>query len=79
MPYITQERRTPARTTPATAGELNYAITQLVLDYLSRNGERYQTFCEIEGVLGHVAKELYRRRVEPYEQLKLEVNGDVYE
>ena len=61
-----------------TAGELNFQITNLVLDYLATKGTSYGTFCEIEGVLSHVSKEVYRRRVVDYEDEKIKENGDVF-
>lgn len=61
------------------AGELNYAITMLVQHYLHETkGLRYQYLCEVEGVLGHVAKELYRRTAVPYEDEKIAENGDCF-
>ncbi len=59
------------------AGQLNYQITNCVLGYLELKGLKYQTLAEIEGVLGHVAKELYRRTAVPYEDKKIAENGDV--
>lgn len=80
MPYIKSETRNALAQfeSPLTAGELNYLLTMYILDYLSDKGESYQTYCEIEGVLSHVSKELYRRRVSDYEDEKIKENGDVY-
>ena len=78
MPYIKQERRRELKAElPTNAGALNYVLTRHVLDYIQTKGESYQTYCEIEGVLGHMSKELYRRRVGEYEDEKRKANGDV--
>ena len=79
MPYINPKARWLLEDypIPGSPGELNYLLTQQVLDYLRIRGESYQTYCEIEGVLGHIGKELYRRRVAPYEEEKIKENGDV--
>lgn len=82
MPYIKlSDRRdlTPRSTfSPQAAGELNFQVTSLCLQYLERMGRSYQTYAEIEGVLSHVAKELYRRSAAPYEDKKIAENGDVF-
>jgi hypothetical protein len=81
MPYITAEAR--ARLDkggkPETAGELNYAITRLVDDYLiQRKGIRYEHLNEVIGALECAKLELYRRVAAPYEDQKLRETGDVY-
>lgn len=59
-------------------GELNYAITMLCLDFLEKDGRAYRSFNEIIGVLECAKQEFYRRAVVPYENEKVEENGDVY-
>lgn len=81
MPYITAEDR--ARIDkggkPETAGELNYAITRLVDDYLiQKGGVRYRHLNEVIGALECAKLELYRRIAAPYEDQKLNESGDVY-
>lgn len=81
MPYITQEARKALDTgdVPAeVAGELNYLITQLVYDYIKRNGKSYSVLNEVVGVLECAKLELYRRVIVPYENSKLSLNGDAY-
>jgi len=80
MPYIKQDSRDylDAGMTPATAGELNYALTQLVNRYLGPN-PNYQLFNDALGALTGCQLELYRRRVSPYEDLKIGENGDIPE
>ena len=63
--------------TPRNAGELNYVITLIVHEYWENNGSNYQAFNDIIGALEGAKLELYRRRVAPYEDIKIEENGDV--
>lgn len=60
-------------------GELNFQISSLIGEYLKAYGESYAVFNDIVGVLECAKMELWRRKVGPYEQVKLEENGDVYE
>lgn len=59
-------------------GELNYVITQLLLEYVNNNNTRYSTCNAIVGVLECCKLEFYRRLVAPYEEKKTQENGDVY-
>ena len=85
MPYIKNENRErlfnplyePNGDLPGNCGELNYILTEIILEYLGKDA-RYQQYCEVEGVLGHIAKEVYRRRVADYEDEKIKENGDVF-
>jgi len=79
MPYITRDKRPLARTHPVTAGELNYAITELLLSYIRFKTLSYQTINDIVGALAGAQMEFYRRVAVPYENGKIEQNGDVYE
>jgi hypothetical protein len=64
---------------PDTAGELNYAITRLVDDYLKARGDlRYAHINEVIGALECAKLELYRRVAAPYEDGKRHETGDVY-
>lgn len=81
MPYISQEQRSfieddwIAMSKP---GELNYVFTKVILGYLDKMGESYNTYNEIIGALECAKLELYRRMVVPYENIKWAENGDVY-
>lgn len=83
MPYIEQGWRDAIDAEPigglrlANPGELNYAFTRLALNYLDRHGDKYQHFNDLIGALEGAKLELYRRRVAPYEDKKIEENGDV--
>lgn len=80
MPYITQAAREFLEyegAIPENAGELNYLITTIIHDYWRANGQNYQAFNDIIGALEGAKLELYRRKVAPYEDLKIQENGDV--
>ncbi len=80
MPYIEQARRKALinGAAPQDVGELNYIITGIILEFLTRRGVQYKTMNDILGVLDAVAREFDRRVVADYEKLKREENGDVY-
>ncbi len=91
MPYIKQERRRDITDYPSqnsvivktrnidSAGELNFAITSVIADYIAGHGERsYAIINEVIGVLECAKLELYRRIASPYEDEKIKENGDVY-
>lgn len=60
-------------------GELNYKITKLINDYITRHGGiNYQRINDAIGVLECAKLELYRRVAAPYEDVKMRENGDVY-
>lgn len=60
------------------AGELNYCITKLIDHYLTSHGKNYTNINEAIGVLECAKLELYRRIASPYEDIKIQQNGDVY-
>ena len=78
MPYIPPQDRSSARRLPLTAGELNYAITALLLGYCETHAISYTLLNECVGALESAKLEFYRRKVVPYEELKRQQNGDVY-
>lgn len=83
MPYIKQEDRQrfeaalQAFPPPATAGELNYVITRLILAYAGPK-PNYARLNEVVGVMEAAKLEFYRRAAAPYEDDKVRENGDVY-
>lgn len=79
MPYIDQKDRIAAAVAPLTAGELNYAITKLVIGFVRVKGLSYQTINDVLGALAGASKEFYRRVAAPYENTKIVANGDVYD
>ena len=83
MPYIKKSARgeIAAGRSPKSPGELNYAITELIKRYLKENGKNptgYGDINEIVGVLECCKLEFYRRIASPYEDEKIQSNGDVY-
>lgn len=58
-------------------GELNYLLTKICLTYLENNFLSYTTINDIIGVLECVKQEFYRRAAAPYENEKIESNGDL--
>lgn len=78
MPYIKQEDKERVLTTgPTNAGELNFALTVLVQGYFVNNGSRYQQINDIVGALEGCKLEFTRRVTNPYEDVKIKLNGDV--
>lgn len=78
MPYIPQDAREDAAVEPVTPGELNYAVTRLVAEYVEQQGLNYAVINDVVGALEGAKLEFYRRVAAPYEDRKIEQNGDVY-
>lgn len=79
MPYIKKGAREVLEGKPPIhPGELNYLITRMVTEYVARKPYNYATLNEVIGVLECAKQELYRRLLVPYENAKMEENGDVY-
>lgn len=79
MPYIKAKDKARALHSPETSGELNFQLTQVVQDYVHRNGLTYQTLNDVVGALEGAKAEFQRRVVAPYEDIKIATNGDVYD
>lgn len=89
MPYIKQFDRNGIVTTtengdPAidikeidNAGELQYVIAVMIKDFMLRKGLKYQNCNDVMGALTGAQLEFYRRTVAPYEDLKINENGDI--
>lgn len=87
MPYVAQAARTRIDQTRIgdrdssaidLPGELNYAITKLCVAYLESHTLSYQTINDILGALEGAKAEFYRRVAAPYEDTKIQTNGDIY-
>lgn len=82
MPYIIPEDRAVlephSEHEAMTPGELNFQVTVLVDTYLAGHLD-YQAINDVIGVLECAKLELYRRIASPYEDQKIDLNGDVYE
>ena len=57
-------------------GEVNYTITRILNALYGMGG--YYVFNRAMGVIDCVGREFYRRKVSPYEDIKIQENGDVY-
>ena len=58
-------------------GDLNYSITRIAHAYINAKGANYKNFNGVIGVLECAKLELYRRKIAPYEDVKITENGDV--
>ena len=87
MPYIEPSQRMPldplieklANALPETefAGQLNYIISKIAA-HLLHEKLSYARVNEIIGAVECAKQELYRRVAGPYEDTKIDQNGDVY-
>lgn len=82
MPYLdrtTKNHLDSGEIQPSEPGHLTYMLYTLCLRYLNIKGKRFFVLCEIMGALLCTILELYRRVVAPYEDKKIQENGDVNE
>ena len=82
MPYIKAERRAAIDLlgeTPATKGELTYAITVLAVRYVKLRGKTFDILGDVVAAFEQAKDEFQRRVIHPYEDDKIQENGDVYE
>jgi hypothetical protein len=59
-------------------GMVNYTISAMMNEILKTDGISYHTINGLIGVLECAKLELYRRVASPYEDEKIQSNGDVY-
>lgn len=80
MPYIPRGRREAIRRgeTPKNVGELTFQVTEVIRCYLEEFGASFARFGESIAALEATKLELYRRQTAPYEDLKIQENGDVW-
>lgn len=62
---------------PANAGELNYVISLLAVEYVKRKGLSYKVLAEVQAAIHGSLVEFERRLVGPYEDTKISENGDL--
>lgn len=62
---------------PANAGELNFVVSLLAAEYVERKGLSYKVLAEVQAALHGALVEFERRVVGPYEDTRIEVNGDL--
>lgn len=80
MPYIKEESREALDNDwsgPSSPGELNFKLTTVIRKYWDSN-PNYQGINDIIGALEGAKMEFYRRVAVPYEDTKINENGDVY-
>jgi hypothetical protein len=81
MPYIKPELRSRFRPCleeiPTNAGELNYAISMILKDYVSNQKRGYQVLNDVMGALTGAQLEFYRTVVVPFEEEKIKSNGEL--
>lgn len=79
MPYIKQEKRDRVwgDVSSSDPGELNYLLTKVIHGYIYDHGLNYDAINDVVGALEGCKLEFYRRIVAPYEDRKIEENGDV--
>lgn len=81
MPYIEKYKRALYEGYPRAAadeGELNYRMAREIDKYLQAKGLRYKNLNAVIGVLQCLSLEVYRRIGAPYENQKIDENGDVF-
>lgn len=59
------------------AGYINYLNFVFVRRWINKNGKKYFVFAAIIGTLVCCVLEIYRRLIAPYEDSKINSNGDV--
>ena len=78
MPYIPKPQREKVDSgLYIDAGSFNYALTQMIDNYITQHDFNYQTCNDIVGAMECCKLELYRRLVATYEDKKILQNGDV--
>jgi len=84
MPYIERHQREKFRIFRReipyiqNVGELNYALTIVMIDYIRQRGLSYQNINNVIGAVESAKAEFQRRIVANYEDSKIEPNGDIY-
>lgn len=89
MPYIKEEKRQELepvlqqlglKLMNESSGVWNYAITALIRRWFASFtiAGRYEDFERVNGLLESIKLEFWRRMMVPYEEVKIEQNGDVF-
>lgn len=85
MPYISEERRERIQLPYVSdVGELTFVVDKLAEELLWKetgydwDKVSYELLAKIDGALGLAQAEFRRRIVAPYEDVKIEKNGDVF-
>lgn len=80
MPYIDPEDKLAIDqgSKPRTPGQLNYALTQVVIDYVALTQPSYDVFAQVTSAFELAKLEFWRRVIVPYEEGKMLGNGDAF-
>ena len=81
MPYLTEDRKKQLLEWGYQAengGDLNFLFSNIIRNYIWFHGSNYQRINDVVGALEGAKLEFYRRIVTPYEDNKIEENGDVF-
>lgn len=86
MPYIPKDRRLALwgqskidhDSYVKTKGELNYWITESLIDFINTYGISYHSISDAANAAKDAAIELERRLLGPYEDKMAKKNGDLY-
>jgi len=74
-PWLGELREAMSIRTPK--GDLTYLVYALALEFWKEKGASYTSISEAIGALNDAAEEMRRRHLAPYENKKIEENGDV--
>jgi hypothetical protein len=84
MPYIKLMKRVPMEvhlnglaTHLTNGGDMNYCFSMLCKHFIETFGESYANYSTCISSLECAKLELYRRKIAPYEDQKIEENGDI--
>lgn len=79
MPYIHKEFRKDIDDgdIPVSVGELTYLFYSKALEYLEYHAKNFSTLSSIVAAFECAKLEFYRRHIAPYEDEKIQENGDV--
>ena len=81
MPYIEQKDRQKiykGDDVPDNKGELNFLISCALIHYMHKHGKSYQVLSDCISACNDAGEEFRRRVLNPYEDEKIEENGDIY-
>lgn len=80
MPYVTNlaKRQLSEGCPIEKAGNLNYLVTKLLIQFWQNSPQNYQSINDIVGAVEGAKQEFIRRIVNPYEDKKIIENGDCY-
>ena len=85
MPYIRRVKRLQMEghmnglaTHLTNGGDMNYCFSMLCKHFIEMFGESYENYATCISSLECAKLELYRRKISPYEDKKIEENGDIF-